>query len=123
MTIRIEIKQLAETQARLKRLLEDVSAQGGLRGAIAKATLRALRYATAITHVISGRLKNSHFPRVGAQGNQVYGSVSTNVAYASIEHARGGSHAFYGRTVKEEGDAIRGDVQDYVDQAARRANG
>jgi hypothetical protein len=123
MTVDIEIKQLAETQARLKRLLEDVSARGGLRGAFAKATLRALRYVIAITHVLSGRLKNSHFPRVGVQGNQVYGSVSTNVAYASIEHARGGSHAFYERTVKEEGDAIRGDVEAYVDDAVRRANG
>lgn len=124
--IEIEIRGLRETQARLERLLEEVSAQGNLEGIVAKGTLRAHRYAVGITHVWhihGGRLKNSHFPRVQVAGNQVYGVIGTNVVYAPIEHNRGGSHAFYARTVAEDGAGIVAMMEHDIAQAAQRANG
>ncbi len=124
--IEIEIKGLRETQARMGRLLEDLSAQGGLEAIVAKGTLRAHRYAVGITHVWhihGGRLKNSHFPRVQAAGNQVYGVVGTNVVYAPIEHNRGGTHAFYERTAAEDGAGIVAMMEHDIAQAAQRANG
>lgn len=121
--IEIEIRGLRETQERMERLLEAVSAQGDLEGIVAKGTLRAHRYAVGITHVISGRLKNSHFPRVQVAGNQAYGVVGTNVVYAPIEHNRGGTHAFYARTVAEDGAGIVAMMEHDIAQAAQRANG
>jgi hypothetical protein len=121
--IEIEIKGLRETQARMERLLEDLSAQGGLEAIVAKGTLRAHRYAVGITHVVTGRLKNSHFPRVQAAGNQVYGTIGTNVAYAMIEHNRGGTHAFYARTVREDGAGIVAMMEQDIADAIARANG
>ena len=123
MSIDIEIKGLAETQARMERLLEEISAQGGLEAIVAKGTLRAHRYAVGITHVISGRLKNSHFPQVTATANQVYGTIGTNVAYAMIEHNRGGDHAFYERTVSEDGAGITAMMENDIAAAVQRANG
>ena len=124
--LEIEIRGLREAQARLERLLEEVSAQGGLEGIVAKGTLRAHRYTVGITHVWherGGRLKNSHFPRVQTAGNQVYGTVGTNVVYAPIEHARGGAHSFYARTVAEEGAAIVAMMEHDIERAAQAANG
>lgn len=121
--IEIEIRGLREAQRRLERALERLGVGGGLEALIARGTLRAHRYATAITHVDTGRLKNSHFPRVQAAGNTVYGVVGTNVSYAIYEHARGGTHAFYARTVKEEGPAIVAEIAGEVARIAGEANG
>lgn len=118
-----EIRGLQETQARLERLLEKIGAGPGLRSIIARAVLRAHRYTTMIVHVLSGRLKNSLFPRVTGQANQVYGVVGTNVAYAPYEHQRGGSHAFFDRTVKEDGPAIVRQVEQDVAREVDRAGG
>lgn len=50
-------------------------------------------YAERITHRVSGKLATSH--RVA--DFRVY----TSIPYAGHEHDRGGSHAFYTRTVEE----------------------
>jgi len=121
-SLEAEIKGLKETQARLERALEQLSAGGGIEALVARATLRAHRYATMITHVDTGRLKNSHFPAVQSRLNEVYGVVGNNTEYAAIEAARGGDHDFYGRTEKEEGPKIVKDVQDEVARIAREAN-
>lgn len=120
--LRVELDGLQETQQNLVVLLEEVGAGGGLQAIIARATLRAHRYASTIVHVLTGRLKNSLFPRVFSKGNQAYGVIGTNVVYAPVEHARGGSHAFFQRTVDEDGQGIVGQVRDDVAQAARRAD-
>lgn len=123
MSIDLEIRGLRETRARLKQALERLSANGDLEALVAAATLRAHRYTVGITHVDTGRLKNSHFPTVQAAGNQVYGVVGTNVVYAIYEHNRGGSHAFYKRTVKEEGPAIIAELEAGIARIVAEANG
>ncbi len=121
MDIDLEIKGLAETQARLKQLLQDTSERGGMEAVISKATFRAERYAAMVTHVLTGRLKNSLFPRIHTGLNEVYGVIGTNVVYAMVEHERGGEHAFFQRTVDEEGPAIQqmmeSDIARYVERA------
>lgn len=113
--MQIQIKNLAETQAYFVRLLSETSGRG-LEDLISKATARAHRYTTMIVHVDTGRLKNSLFPRTHGRGNFAYGIVGTNVAYAPYEHDRGGSHAFFERTVDEEGPAI---IRQFDDDLAR----
>lgn len=123
MAIEADIRGLKETQERMAALLQEISAGGGLEAIMARATLRAHRYATMIVHVDTGRLKNSLFPRVSVKGNDVYGIVGTNVVYAPFEEGRGGDHAFFGRTMEEEGPAIVDQVRQDVKKAARRAGG
>lgn len=104
--LRIELDGLKETRDSLLATARGLSAQGGLRGVVAKGTLRAHGYVSKIVHVAIGRLKNSLFPTVEGSGNNVFGVIGTNVVYAPFEHDRGGAHAFFERTVNEEGPAI-----------------
>jgi phage gpG-like protein len=116
-----EIKGLEATQRRLARLVQETSANDGLLGIVAKATLRAHRYATQIVHVLTARLKNSLFPRTSTRRNQAYGVVGTNVVYARVEHERGGNHAYFRRTIDEEGPGIVAMWERDVAAMARRA--
>ncbi len=104
--LRLELEGLEETQRVLREAAEAVSADGGLEGVIAKGMLRAWRYAVAIVHVLTGRLKNSLHGRVHRRGNDVYGLIYSNVIYARREHELGGEHAYFQRTIDEEGPAI-----------------
>ena len=113
--MQIKIENLAQTQQYFMQLAGAISGHS-LETRVAKATLRAHLYATKIVHVDTGRLKNSLYPRIQARGNTAYGIVGTNVAYAFYEHERGGKHAFFERTVKEEGPVI---VQQFNDDVAR----
>lgn len=119
--IESDLQGLQEAQSRLARLVQRVGAGSGLRAIIARAVLRAHRYTTMIVHVDTGRLKNSLFPRVTMQSNQAYGVVGTNVMYAPYEHDRGGSHAFFERTVQEDGPAIVRQVEDDIRREVDRA--
>ncbi|MBN2389893.1 MAG: hypothetical protein JXR84_04175 [Anaerolineae bacterium] len=121
-SLETEIKGLKEAQARLEKTLTQLSAGGGMDAIVARATLRAHRYATSITHVDTGRLKNAHTPVVQSTANEVFGVVGNNTAYAAIEAARGGDHDFYGRTAKEEGPKIVKEVQDEIARIAREGN-
>jgi len=135
MGVKAEIKGLKETQERMAALLQEISAGGGLEAIIAKATLRLHRHAVRVTHHISGRLRNSHYPRVSKKANDVYGIIGTNVIYASVEHERpgvkvsgmegGGSgrHDFYARTIREEGAATIAMIEKDISEAVRRAGG
>jgi hypothetical protein len=78
---------------------------------IQNVTTMAQRYAVSITHVDTGALKASH--RIDLRGTHgiIYLDPAANnpvsgartAIYGPVEHARGGSHAFYYRTEKEAG--------------------
>lgn len=102
----VEIRGLEEAQRTLNAQLQRVDPRGGLRDTMTLATGMLHRYATGIVHVRTGRLKNSIFWQVESAGNSIIGRVGTNVAYAQAEHARGGAHAFFARTVAEEGPSV-----------------
>jgi phage gpG-like protein len=77
-----------------------------MRNQLTLALLQLQRYALGIVHVDTGRLKNSIFTELESRGNDLLGYVATNVEYAPFEEFRGGGHAFFGRTVKEEGPHV-----------------
>ncbi|MFZ2423495.1 MAG: hypothetical protein WA029_20360 [Anaerolineae bacterium] len=98
---------LREAQRELTRLSRSVSADDApMRGQMQLALLQMQRYALGITHVRTGRLKNSIFTAIEHEGNTLRGYVATNVNYAWYEERRGHEHAFFERTVREEGPAV-----------------
>lgn len=108
-----DVEQLKAVQDELTRLAEQASTEGGLRADLNLALLQLQRYALAIVHVVTGRLKNSIFVEVEERGNDLLvGHLATNVAYALEEERRPGerpgfgSHAFFGRTIEEEGPNV-----------------
>ena len=88
---------------------------GALGQAIQWGTMIAHRYAVVITHVDTGALRAAHRMRVmGAEGRVYIDPAARNprsgelpMVYGEIEHARGGSHAFYQRTVEAVTPQIR----------------
>lgn len=72
------------------------------------------RWAVAITHVDTGALRASHRMEVRDQEGRIYidpNSVNPRskrrpAEYGVYEHHRGGSHAFYQRTLKERGSHV-----------------
>ncbi len=104
-----DVRGLREAQQGLQQLQANTSPDG-MRGRVQLAIGQLHRYASAIVHVLTGRLKNSLFMDIETAGNDVIGYVATNVEYAPIEDARGGDHAFFGRTVAEEGPRVVNDL-------------
>ena len=118
--VKVEVEGLKEAQDRLTRLAQRLGSGAGVEAIMARAMLRAHRYATMIVHVDTGRLKNSLFPRLSRAPNTIYAVVGTNVVYAPFEHARGGTHAFFQRTIDEEGAAIMAQVEADVAREVQR---
>lgn len=109
-----DVRDLAEAQRGLKQLIQNVSANGDLEGHMVLALGQLHRYASSIVHVDTGRLKNSLFVDTERSRNDLIGYVATNVEYAPMEEGRGGSHAFFGRTVAEEGPRAVGNLFNIV---------
>lgn len=102
----------------VEKALEDArkaaSEAGDLGGAVHVAARQASAYAVQISHVWTGALRESHsIDQKGARAviypnpaviNPI--SRTSPAEYGVYEHARGGGHAFYARTVSERGQAI-----------------
>jgi len=100
------VNDLEAAQREMRRLLNEVDPRGGARTTLRLALGMLHRHSTGIVHVRSGRLKNSIFWREETSPNALVGIVATNVGYSIFEHRRGGSHAFFARTVAEEGPNV-----------------
>jgi hypothetical protein len=109
----INIYGIQAAQSAMIRGVAALKPSGALGRLIKEVTTRAHRYAASITHVDTGALKGSH--TIEARG--LHGSVYINpgatrsdgrrpAEYGPYEHARGGAHAFYARTVNEAGQRI-----------------
>lgn len=111
--MRITIEGIQRTQHAVLKAAAAVKPRGALGTAVQEATLRLHRYAVSVTHVVTGALRASHLVRIARTRGEIYinpnavnrRSGSRPVKYGRIEHRRGGSHAFYARTVDEHGDA------------------
>lgn len=110
-----------------KRALSSISSPRTYRGAM-RDTITAMldiaqNYAMRITHIYTGTLKMSHVteydghrmvgrlfvdPHVLARsyGGRLKSPQQFVAEYAIYEHQRGGSHAFYERTVNETGGVL-----------------
>jgi hypothetical protein len=123
---KIQIRGNKEAQRAMTVAANAVQPQGGLGRAIQFVTLGAMQYAMRVSHIITGALRSSHVPEFASAGNMSRGRVFIDPAainpmhgkpvtdYAAIEEARGGSHAFYERTVAERGNYLVGRAAELV---------
>ena len=109
----MNVEGLREAQEALRRAERYVSGAEGMQRVIGEAAMRAHRYAVSITHVNTGALKSAHRMRLGSRHAEIYIDPGARNEYGDrpsqygpIEEARGGSHAFYRRTIDEAGPDI-----------------
>lgn len=110
----MSIYGIQQTQANLNRIAAANRPNGVVAAAVEGATQAAHRYAVYVTHVDTGALKGAHRYTVRGKRGEVYINPSAvrsdgrrPAQYGPYEHARGGSHAFYARTVTEGLNSIR----------------
>jgi hypothetical protein len=116
--MKLEIQGLREAQQANQRMIAALKPAGAFGQALKGATVRAQRHAISITHVDSGALRASHRMRLTSLRGEVFLDPTARnpftgqktAFYGGIEHAKGGEHAFYERTVKEQGDRIAGEA-------------
>ncbi len=129
--IQFRLRGLERIQAANRKLLLGISAKYGLAAGVKTATIILHNYAVGITHVQTGTLQRSHLTDFASGGvqtfrfgfpimNRAIGRIYINPAarnpvtgqrpeeYGLLEHRKGGSHAFYRRTVDERGKYAAG---------------
>lgn len=108
--LRVRIRGMRRILRALDQAERAVRPSGGLGRATYEVGLEVLKHSRAITHVDTGALASSHRMRHQSLGaasralifidpsaiNPVSGQRPAD--YGLVEHARGGSHAFYERT-------------------------
>lgn len=107
-----------ELQAALDKIEAAVKPSGALGQAVQNATRAAWKLAQAYSHVVTGALQASHRWSYAEVDGNARGLVTIDGEafnprsladvreYAPIEHARGGSHAFYARVVEDQGGEL-----------------
>lgn len=137
MSDRVSIEGIQEAQRANLRAIATMKLQGRLGRALQMAMAELHRYAVSITHVWivwGGALRASH--RVGLPTlteNYGRGEIFIDPAamnprgqrpsiYGVYEHARGGEHAFYDRTVKEAGPNAAGRAIRYLLEGLERGD-
>ncbi len=111
---RLSIRGIQEAQRANVRWVAAMRPSGRFGKAIQFATSQAHRYAVSITHVRTGALRASQRMKVNSLKGQIYldqsarNPISRELTskYGPVEHARGGTHAFYARTELEAGQRI-----------------
>lgn len=112
MEVKFDIRDIQKAQALNNQAIAALKPQGAFGQAVKYITVGLHRHAVQITHVITGALRGSH--RMSVSGTR--GTISIDPSsvrpggakpytYGPVEHARGGSHAFYDRTVAEAGQS------------------
>lgn len=120
--LHVRVLGLPEVQKAYTRLMSGLSTQGGLGRAIHYLASEAQKYAASMTHVVTGTLQSSHqVEQIGlAQYSISISPASINplgarpAVYGPVEHSRGGSHAFYERTVYSGGPELAGRAIEYL---------
>ena len=120
----LSIEGIQEVQQRNLKRIAAMQPSGEVGAAVRDAIVALHRYAVAITHVGmyqrngttvgGGSLRGSHRMEVDGLSGMVYIDPSAKnprsktkpVEYGVYENARGGEHAFYDRTVNEEGPKV-----------------
>lgn len=111
----ISIGGIQEAQLANLQVIAALKPSGAFGRAIQYATVMAQRYSVVNTHVDTGALKASH--RIDIENGGLRGIVYLDPGainpkgqrpsqYGVYEHARGGDHAFYEKTVRDSGEQI-----------------
>ena len=121
-----DFKDLQKFQAANQKRIAAMKSGGAAGYALRYGLLALQRYAMIVTHVASGTLKASH--RVEIDMPSLYGRIYIDPSaknpwtgeraaiYGPYEHARGGSHAFYARTIQEHGPTVVADMFDLIEK-------
>ena len=105
----LRIEGLQQAQANNRNRILAIQPGGVVDEEIKRLVIGSNRYAMYVTHVDTGALRASHRMYLRPMEGEVSVSMDTYNprsgravhVYAEFEHARGGSHAFYARTVAE----------------------
>lgn len=122
--VRIEMTNYPRVKEVLSRVASERTYRGAFRDTITAMLDIAKNYAMSITHIYTGMLRMSHV--VEYDGHRMRGVLKVDeqalarqyggrlkvpmqfvAEYAIYEHARGGSHAFYERTLRETGGILQ----------------
>ncbi len=124
MSINANIKGIQELQNKNLKRIAALKPSGTAGRTIRYGLTRLHRYAVSITHVWKykgGGLRASHRMGIdGLRGRIYIDPTAVNprgqkpAEYGPYEHARGGIHAFYDRTVEEEGPETMRRMKDMV---------
>lgn len=129
MNLRAEIKGIQEAQEQNLRLIAFFDPGNVVDRGIQVMQAAAHRVAVILTHVETGALRASHRQSPPRGGMAVIALDSTarnprsgvkTSEYGVYEHARGGTHAFYARTVNEFGEAILKTGENYYSREMLR---
>lgn len=122
----LSIEGIQEAQDDNLRAIAALRPDNALGRMVQSVTADLHRHAVSVTHVDTGSLRASHrmmIDRGGLRGTIYIDGGSRNPrsgqrpsVYGAYEHERGGTHAFYDRTVAEAGDPA-------VDRAVSRFMG
>lgn len=112
--VKLTITGIQEAQAKNNRVIASLRPDGALGRAVQYGTTAAHRYAVGVTHVDTGSLHASHRMEITGLRGRVYIDPSARnprsrqrtETYGPYEHERGGEHAFYQRTINEQGPSI-----------------
>lgn len=125
---KLTIKGLEAAQAVNRRRIAALQPSSDFGRAVQYAVLELQRYAKGITHIDTSALQASHLGEVsGARGRIYINPAAINPRgfrpeiYGFYEHARGGSHAFYERTVAERGPGVINEVSRRIMYAVESA--
>ena len=117
---KLTLKGLEAAQDVNKRRIGALQPSSDLGRAVQYAVLELQRYAKSITHIDTSALQASHLGEVYGTRGRIYINPSAinprgqrPETYGPYEQARGGSHAFYDRTVDERGPGV-------IDEVGRR---
>lgn len=109
----IEIKGYQELQAAAHALLDATAPSGGLGAAVFYATKAYAQGTASRAHEDTGTLKAAQTPEAEGLRGRIYTADRANPRsgqpasrYAPFENARGGSHAFYDLTFRQDTPAI-----------------
>jgi len=125
----VTLEGIEEVQARNQKRVAALQPGGAAEEAVRDAIVSLHKYAVNITHVGKyeggGALRAAHRMEVDGLEGQVYidpGARSPRGKtppreYGVYENARGGDHAFYDRTVAEEGPPVTAQAQQKIKEA------
>lgn len=117
---RLEVRGIHQATGAMVQAVSAVQPKSGLGRAVQFATLGARQWAQRIAHRITGTLAASQTVEFNDSGQESRGRVFIDPAavnpvtqtppseYGPVEHARGGSHAFYERVIAERGMYLSG---------------
>ena len=125
----ITIEGIEQVLERNQKRIAALQPEGKAGEAVRDAVLSLQRYAISITHVGQypggGALRSSHRAEVEGLEGKVYidpgarspRSKTPPREYGVYENARGGEHAFYDRTVSEQGPTVVAEARQHIIEA------